>query len=337
MISLTIKEANTKQLQWLIWILVFSIPVLSLLPTEKLSWALSYTLINTSFYAIIIYGNISFLFPRFYQKGRKVLYFIYSFLFLATFGSLKGYLVLHLFYVNAEHPEPINYARILIIALGGVFIFLLSFIFRIALAYFGLKQQTEDILLQKTKAELNLLKSQVQPHFLFNTLNNIYYEAYLEAPRAALLIGQLSDMMRYFVDESPKHEVLIATEVGFLQNYIELEKIRIKHQITINFQQTFDPTASIPPMLMMTLVENIFKHGIDKSDSNNLIDISLKQMDHELTFTTTNKRYEQEPSPSGFGIENLRKRLTILYGEHFELNTTSTDQFFTAYFKIPIA
>ena len=82
--------------------------------------------------------------------------------------------------------------------LRGALTYTLSFIFRIAIAYFDLKQQSEKILAQKSQAELNLLKSQVQPHFLFNTLNNIYYEAYREAPRTAALIERLSDIMRYF-------------------------------------------------------------------------------------------------------------------------------------------
>ncbi len=90
---------------------------------------------------------------------------------------------------------------------------MMSFVFRIAIEYFRVKRQAEQMLEQKKSlAELNLLKSQVQPHFLFNTLNNIYYEAFREAPRTALLIGRLSDIMRYFVDESPKEKVTLATE-----------------------------------------------------------------------------------------------------------------------------
>ena len=118
---------------------------------------------------------------------------------------------------------------------------------------------------QKSLAELNLLKSQVQPHFLFNTLNNIYYEAFREAPRTALLIGRLSDIMRYFVDESPKEKVTLATEIKFLENYIALEEIRIRHGVKVTFEQRYEGNPVIPPMLLMTFVENIFKHGIDRS------------------------------------------------------------------------
>jgi len=215
---------------------------------------------------------------------------------------------------------------------------MLSFIFRIAIAYFKLKQQAEEILLQKSQAELNLLKSQVQPHFLFNTLNNIYYEAYREAPRTAGLIERLSDIMRYFVDESPKDEVSLQTEVQFIENYIALEKIRIRHNTEINFVKEYNPDARIPPMLLMTFIENIFKHGIDKSSRKNKIDLSLVHQNGYLLFQTNNKKVPKTQETShGFGIQNLRKRLDLLYGTAFELNVDCSGDQFTAFLKVPLS
>jgi len=221
---------------------------------------------------------------------------------------------------------------------AGFLTYMLSFIFRIANAYYALKQQSEKILVQKSQAELNLLKSQVQPHFLFNTLNNIYYEAYREAPRTAKLIERLSDIMRYFVDESPKDEVSLATEILFLENYIALEKIRIRHEIELDFIKDCNSELRIPPMLLMTFVENIFKHGIDKSSSENKIEISLVQQDGNLLFQTKNRIYDKTGTTesTGFGIKNLEKRLTFLYGTKFELNVDTTGNYFTAFLKVPL-
>jgi LytS/YehU family sensor histidine kinase len=178
----------------------------------------------------------------------------------------------------------------------------------------------------------------VQPHFLFNTLNNIYYEAYLEAPRTAKLIERLSDIMRYFVDESPKDEVSLATEIQFLENYIALEKIRIRHEIDLQFLQEGNKEVRIPPMLLMTFVENIFKHGIDKSSSKNKVELSLVQQDGYLMFQTKNKVYELAGTVEhrGFGIQNLKKRLEFLYGSNFELNIIEKDNCFTAFLKVPL-
>jgi sensor histidine kinase YesM len=327
------------RIQWLVWIGVFFIIFFSLLPEDGFYQAGSFTLINIAFYATVIYGNINFLFPRFYEKGKKAQYVIYVIILLIGGGLLRGYLIMFLYNKYfAVKPEAISVSMTINFVVAGFLTYMLSFIIRIALAYFSLKQQAEKILVQKSQAELNLLKSQVQPHFLFNTLNNIYYEAYREAPRTAKLIERLSDIMRYFVDESPKDEVSLTAEIQFLENYIALEKIRIRHEITLNFIHDCNTDIRIPPMLMMTFVENIFKHGIDKSSSENKIDLALVQQDGYLLFQTKNRIHDRPGTaePNGFGIRNLRKRLTLLYGTKFELNIDTSDHFFTAFLKVPL-
>jgi sensor histidine kinase YesM len=261
-------------------------------------------------------------------------------IFIAATGLLRGYTTLFLYNTFfAKTPEQISLKAIINYVSGGVLIYMMSLIFRIALEYFKLKQQTEEIIIQKSQAELNLLKSQVQPHFLFNTLNNIYYEAYREAPRTAALIERLSDIMRYFVDESPKDDVAIGTEVQFIENYIALEKIRIRHEVVVFFEKNFNSDLRIPPMLLMTFVENIFKHGIDKSSEQNLIGISLVQQDGYLFFKTNNAIHTEVASKraTGFGIINLTKRLTMLYGSNFDLEIDKSNNTFAAYLKIPVA
>lgn len=327
------------RLQWLVWTAVFFIIFFSILPEGGFYHACRYTLINISFYAIVIYGNIGFLFPRLYQRGKKAVYIFCVIILLVASGLSRGYLLTALY--NSYYPtmqEKMTVESIINFIVAGVLTYMLSFIFRIAMAYFALKQQSEKMLLQKSQAELNLLKSQVQPHFLFNTLNNIYYEAYREAPRTAKLIERLSDIMRYFVDESPKDEVSLSTEIQFLENYIALEKIRIRHEIEMDFIKDCNADLRIPPMLLMTFVENIFKHGIDKSSSKNKIEISLVQQDSCLLFQTKNRIHNKPGSsePNGFGIKNLRKRLSFLYGEKFELNIDTSDHFFTAFLKVPL-
>jgi hypothetical protein len=327
------------RLQWLVWIGVFLIIFFSMAAEEGFLHALIFTPISVSFYILVIYGNINYLYPRFWEQGRKAEYIIYVFILLVGGGLARGYLVMWVWnsYFNPK-PEAITLGTMLNFVIAGFLNYLLSFIFRIAIAYFTLKQQSEKILAQKSQAELNLLKSQVQPHFLFNTLNNIYYEAYREAPRTAKLIERLSDIMRYFVDESPKDEVSIATEVQFLENYIALEKIRIRHEIELTFLQDCRTDLRIPPMLLMTFVENIFKHGIDKSSSENKIELSLVQQDGYLFFQTKNRRHDRPGTtePNGFGIQNLRKRLALLYGENFELNIINDGVCFTAFLKVPV-
>jgi sensor histidine kinase YesM len=328
------------QLQWMGWFFVFLVLILSLLAMDGFFQAAVYALLNTSFYAAIIYGNILVLFPRLYQKGRVALYVISVILFLIATGLTRAFITLNVYNaLFAKQPELLTTKAILSLTLGGIMVFLLSFIFRIAIAYFALKRQSEEIITQKTQAELNLLKSQVQPHFLFNTLNNIYYEAYLEAPRTAALIERLSDIMRYFVDESPKHEVSLITEIQFLENYIALENIRIRYDVDITFTKDCNTASTLPPMLLMTFVENIFKHGIDKSSSHNKITISLVQQNGRLHFATTNT-VPGKPLitlSTGFGIENLRKRLVFLYNNDFDLQVENKGDIYVANLNIPLA
>ncbi len=271
--------------------------------------------------------------PGFMKGTGRKSYIVLAFLLL-TLSSLVTVVIFNRFF--STHPGTLTLSSIFYYYFTGVLIFLLSFIFRIAIAYYDLRQKTEEILAQKTAAELNLLKSQVQPHFLFNTLNNIYYEAYLESPGTASLIERLSGIMRYFVEESPKAAVEIETEVQFLEHYIELEKIRIKPEIVLNFIKDYPADLKIPPMLMMTLVENIFKHGIDKSGDHIKIEISLVYKEAQLIFKTENNRVPGEKQRHGFGIENLKRRLSMIYGDHFEFFIQRTEQLFIAGFKIPV-
>jgi sensor histidine kinase YesM len=327
------------QLQVLTWIAVLLLIFFSLLPMAGWMKSAVNTVVNTTSYAIIIYGNILFLYPVFYQKRRFVAYGISVAIFLILTGMLKGYAGIILYQYILHVPSgPVNLPELLSYVPGGVLIYVLSLVFRIAIAYFGLKQQTEEILLQKSQAELNLLKSQVQPHFLFNALNNIYYRVYKIDPASAGLIERLSDIMRYFVDESPKEVVPLSTEVAFIENYMELERIRIRHGASINFEKAYNPELLIPPMLLMTFVENIFKHGIDKSRRQNRISISLVQQNDNLLFKTCNYKNEPEPGdkPGGFGIINLTKRLRMLYGDKFELTIDSKGELFIASLKIPL-
>ena len=228
------------QLQALIWTAVVLLMFFSLLPMEGWRKSAIYTVVNAISYVFIIYGNILFLYPVFYQKRKFVSYGISVAFFLILIGMLKGYAGNYSFteYVLLIKTPPVDLFTLLSYVPGGILIYVLSLVFRIAIAYFTLKQQTEEILLQKSQAELNLLKSQVQPHFLFNALNSIYYRVYKVDPSSAGLIERLSDIMRYFVDESPKEVVPVSTEVAFIENYMALERIRIRHGATINFEKS---------------------------------------------------------------------------------------------------
>jgi sensor histidine kinase YesM len=339
MIDFTKKKITLTQLQYLVWSALLLISFISMLSTDGVARSALFALNGVSFYAAIIYGNIQFLYPRFFQKKRYVPYAVGSVLLVGIAGFAKGYISLYIgsrYSAKAFSIQDADWH--LSYFLSGVTIFVLSLIIRLALAYFDVKQQSEEALLQRSQFELKLLKAQVQPHFLFNTLNNMYYEAYMEAPRTALLIERLSDIMRYFIDQNIQDMVPLETEVQFLDNYIALEKIRILPEPELEFIRDFNAGIQLPPMLLMTFVENIFKHGIDKISGCNQVWIRIVEQERYLIFETKNSinQHPGKTKPTGLGLKNLSQRLSLLYGTNFEMETRDDGRYFTAFLKIPL-
>ncbi|MFL5787817.1 MAG: sensor histidine kinase, partial [Flavisolibacter sp.] len=217
--------------------------------------------------------------------------------------------------------------------------FIFSIAFRYAMDFFNLEKKQAILQSQHTEAQLNLLKAQVQPHFLFNTLNNIYYVAQLESPLTADLVEKLSNIMRYFLEEGPKKLVLVNTEFDFIKNYIDLEKIRMRYPLktSMNLDHEITGLVKIPPMILIPLVENVFKHGIDKTEQDNFISIDIKSAD-KFIFKVKNKSYpKQKPEASkGTGLKNLQARLDILYGADYSLKTTNENGVFCSELTIPV-
>ncbi len=265
------KNINTGQLQVAIWTLVTFLSYLSNLQYGSASNALNFTVLEMLFYAIIICGNTYWLIPRFYAKRKTVAYIVLLVLLL-TFAVIFG--ALGTVFLDQPFGAPTKTGiTIKILAyhiFSAVLIFIFSVLYRLALDYFVLSKTQDQIKAEKAQTELDLLKQQVHPHFLFNTLNNIYYVAQKGSPEAADLIERLSDIMRYFVEESKKEKVMLKDELELLKSYIELESIRMRYEMPVDFEINGEiDSVIIPPLLLLPIVENIFKHGIDKRSKNN--------------------------------------------------------------------
>jgi len=220
------KNLSIKHIQWITWFIVLVIHILSLLPYDSFSQATAYSIIYVGSYLIIIYGNASFLLPVFYEKDRKALYVILAIIFIAATALVRYWTTFYVYnhFFATEKPSAFRWTSVVSSLISVMLVFLSSILFYIAMNFFKLKQQQEQLQKRNAEAELNLLKAQVQPHFLFNTLNNIYFIAQRESPATAILLEQLSLIMRYFVDEAPKDRISLAAELNFIKSYIELEK-----------------------------------------------------------------------------------------------------------------
>ena len=168
------------------------------------------------------------------------------------------------------------------------------------------------LLQKRTEAELEWLKNQLNPHFLFNTLNNISSLVQIDADKAQDAIAQLSDLMRYAMYETRHETVPIQGEVDFMRNYIELMKLRCNDKTEVNCQlSTVNCQQDIAPLLFISLIENAFKHGVSSSRPSK-IDIRMEQQDDNLVFTCDNTNFPKDDtdrSGSGIGLENTRRRL----------------------------
>ena len=182
---------------------------------------------------------------------------------------------------------------------------------------------------KEVEAELAWLKNQINPHFLFNTLNNISSLTQIDADKAQDTVMQLSDLLRYAMYETNNPKVALQGEVEFMRNYIELMELRCNEMTTVSKTIAIeDGKAEVAPLLFISLIENAFKHGMN-SNAPATIDISLTQHDGMLVFTsdnTNNPKPTKDRSGSGIGLENTRRRLDLLYPGRYRWEQTVTTE-----------
>ena len=202
------------------------------------------------------------------------------------------------------------------------------------------QKETEQLAKEKTNAELQLLKAQIHPHFLFNTLNNIYFFTLTTAPQAPEMIKKLSSLLQYILNECNRPLVPLEKELKMLNDYIDLEKIRYGDQLRISTEIIgSDQNIMIAPLLLIPFVENSFKHGASKMIIKPFIKMVITCEKDELAFLLTNSKPESSVTSSkigGIGIKNVKKRLQLLYPESHELNIVDERETFTIFLKIQI-
>ena len=218
------------------------------------------------------------------------------------------------------------------------FYFILVFI---TIAHWLFKQIKSIIRLknEKAKTELMHLKSQVNPHFFFNMLNNLYGLVGKDAKKAQELILKLSDMMRYSIYDGEKETVLLSEEVSYLENYIELHKMRYHKSIDVKFNiEIKDNDYEIMPLLFIILLENAFKHGVENLRENAYVHINLMAQNNEVGFEIENNFDAIEDNQeSGIGLRNLKRRLELVYPKNHRLLISKTDTIYNAKLNIKLS
>ena len=176
------------------------------------------------------------------------------------------------------------------------------------------KQRESNLMNEKLQSEMQFLKSQINPHFLFNALNNIYSLSYTKSPQAPQMILKLSEMLRHVVYESPEKKIPLEKELTYIQNYIDFQRLRAGKEINVNFDvKNVDQALMIEPMLLIPFVENAFKHSDFENDPSGKIEILIRTSGKEIEFEITNTigKNQTKDLQSGIGIENVKRRLEL--------------------------
>jgi hypothetical protein len=286
----------------------------------------------------VFYLFYRYFVPRLLQKKRIILFLLLSLLTVCTFPVLSHYVI----WLNkVAFGQPHNYSLTFSGLLAGLFVTTivggLGTFYRFAVDWFlniGLREKMENLQL---KSEINLLKSKLNPHFLFNTLNNIDTLIETEAKNASAYLGKLSSILRYIVYDSENEKVALVKEINCIKDYVELQKLRLneKDSIVLNISGNYEGYL-VAPVLLLPFVENIFKHGVfisTKNESN----INISCNDGLLQFDAENPFEEQDSdhrNNKGIGIETTKKRLDLLYPGLYSLEIEKKENIFRVKLKI---
>jgi sensor histidine kinase YesM len=199
----------------------------------------------------------------------------------------------------------------------------------------------QELIREKLQSELSFLRAQTNPHFLFNTLNNLFVLARKKSDKTADAIMMLSKIMRFVLYECRQPRIAVADEARVIQDYIELEKLRYNDRLTVDYQEDTDnPHASIAPLLLLPFVENSFKHGANSTPGEVVIAIRIFLRNNHLSFTvknTVDSDLDSNGISGGIGLRNVQRQLDLLYAGHYKLHTAREDGFFIAELELNLA
>ena len=284
----------------------------------------------------LTYGMLYWVLPKFILKKKYFLAVISIFILWFFGGILHLYLINDIFpkvlslilperfLVNTQRPPSASFFMALLATYKGAFVVAaIAFVIKFG-KYWYLKEQ-RNLQLQKenTEVQLKLLTAQVHPHFLFNTLNNIYSQTQTESPKGSKMIMELSDMLRYILAEGSKLQVPLKKELTMIQDYINLEKVRYGNKLDLHLSIPEETgKLQIAPLLLLPFVENCFKHGASKFLTNPWINLKIEIKEKKIFLKLMNGKddnMEERHSKLGTGITNVQKRLNLLYPDKYEL------------------
>ena len=284
------------------------------------------TLVNILVFPGLVYFNFLYLIPQYLNRKKFTTYFGLLILTVLIITPLRAFL---LYFNLADSPNAqqevlrnLNYFFIPSFMVAGA-----STLFKIVSDWVKQQRDLQELETQTMQSELRFLKSQINPHFLFNTLNNLYALTLKKDEKAPEIVVKLSEMMRYMLYECNEKRVPLRKEINYLRNYLDLEKLRQNDRVTINFAvEGRVGSQEIAPLLFIPFLENSFKHGLNHTIKEGHVNIFLQVEPERVHFFIENSKAPAMPRPlqagkrsGGIGLVNVRRRLDILYPERYTL------------------
>ena len=275
------------------------------------------------------YFHHYFLFDRF-VSGRK--YLSYLLILVACFVLL--FYASHLFKRVVFESLPfmlhhVNFREFVRAITWYLLVIFISFVVKLLMQLRQAEDRAREIENAQLRTELSFLHAQINPHFLFNSLNTIYSLTLKKSDSAPTAVLKLSHLLRYVIDDANREHVPLEQEVNYLNNYIELQKLRSTSSLAVDFKVVGNISSTqIAPLLLLPFVENAFKYGISNHEPSP-IDIALERTQSTLVFSVNNRKFEQsEKDSTGIGINNVKRRLELLYPGKHELQIQDKNDFY---------
>ncbi len=308
-------------------------------------------------FGFIFYVNYLWLIPRYYFRKNKLTYFIFAaiLIVLVYFADNSMGRQFH----NPERDEkiaeafeklrseedhsrpPFRLFQAYYFLVMGISITGFSLGLKMIERYSATEKRQKELEKEKLNSELAFLKNQVSPHFFFNTLNNIYSLVEINSEDAQEAILKLSKLMRYLLYESEHGESLLTDEIEFMKHYVDLMQLRVSKKVDISIDLPEENTdLKIPPLLFIPFIENAFKHGISYRDKS-FIKVTMSAENGKISFMCVNsvasdKKEKHDENHSGIGLENVKKRLALLFPAKHVLNISSDSDVFTVSLEIEL-
>ena len=291
------------------------------------------TCMQPLFLMIVFYLNYLVLAPKFFVEGKHRYDLLINILLLTTLGTILHFWMVYVnsIYVPNSNINDDAIGTISYIARNSLNLAIFAggaTALALARRWVTTDQKLKEVEAERATAELRNLRSQINPHFLLNTLNNIYALTAFDTPKAQQAIQELSKMLRHILYDYQQPKVALSDEVEFLQNYVNLMRIRLSDSVDVKFQ-TFiaNPQLEVAPMVFISLVENAFKHGVSPSEPS-FIHIQIESADNQIVCDIQNSNHPKtanDHSGHGIGLVQVQRRLELTYPDHYQWEHGPTD------------